>query len=208
MQELILSRQQFLQLQDIYEKMEQDYDKVAKQLHFSCIGCPDNCCDSYFLHHTYAEWAYLWVGFSELVLTKQEELKQRSYEYIQQCEVAKNSGEQPQVMCPLNEDGLCRLYKFRLLVCRTHGVPATMTRPDGQTMRFPGCFRCQELVDNKYENSTEAPHVERTPLLQQLVLIEKDFLNNSRHLLPRVRMTIAEMIVNGPPSISRQAANK
>ena len=198
-QELVLSGQQFLQLQDIYKKMEQDYDKVAQQLHFSCSGCPDNCCDSYFLHHTYAEWAYLWAGFSELAASKQEKLKQRSYEYIEQCKGAKKSGEQPQVMCPLNEEGLCQLYKFRLLVCRTHGVPATMTRPDGQTMRFPGCFRCQELVEKKYDNSNQAPHVERTPLLRQLVLLESELLNNRRHLLPKVKMTIAEMLVKGPP---------
>lgn len=205
MQELILSGQQFLRLQDIYEKMEQDYDKVAQQLYFSCSGCPDNCCDSYFLHHTYAEWAYLWVGFRELGQTKQEELKQRSSDYIEQCRVAKNCGEQPLVMCPLNEDGLCLLYKFRLLVCRTHGVPATMTRPDGQTMRFPGCFRCQQLVEKKYDNSIQPPHVERTPLLRQLVLLESELLDNRRHLLPKVKMTIAEMLVKGPP---REDINK
>lgn len=204
MRELILSGQQFLQLQEIYEKMALGYDIVAQQLNFSCSGCPDNCCDSYFLHHTYSEWAYLWVGFSELTSSKQEKLLQRSHEYIEYCKVAKNSGEQPLVMCPLNEGGLCQLYKYRLLVCRTHGVPATMTRPDGQTMRFPGCFRCQELVEKKYNTPTNVPHFERTPLLQQLVLLESEFLSNRRHMLPRVKMTIAEMLAKGPPRVSNR----
>jgi hypothetical protein len=103
-------------------------------------------------------------------------------------------------MCPLNEQGLCVLYKHRLLVCRTHGVPAAMTRPDGRTLRFPGCFRCQELVEARADGNV-VPQVERTPLLQRLARLENDLLDHRRHLLPKIRMTIAEMLVKGPPSL-------
>jgi len=198
--EVVFPEELLGQLQGIYEALERDYDSVATQLGFSCKGCPDNCCDSYFLHHTYAEWAFLRLGFSRLGPRKQNEILQRSRAYIRQCEAVKKSGKRPQIMCPLNESGLCVLYEHRLLVCRTHGVPATLTRPDGQRLNFPGCFRCQELVQGKY-GKAPPPYVERTPLLRKLVLLEDELLDNHRSLMPKVKITIAEMLVKGPPAV-------
>lgn len=104
-------------------------------------------------------------------------------------------------MCPLNENGLCVLYPYRLLVCRTHGVPAAMTRPDGKRLVFPGCFRCQDIVGVLKTKGVEIPLVERTPLLRELVLLEQELLNENRHRCPKVKMTIAEMLVDGPPTL-------
>lgn len=200
MREVVLSEQQVRELEDIYEKLQQEYARVAAALDFSCSGCPDNCCDSYFLHHTYAEWAHLWRGIRQLGPERQRTLVARARTYLAQCTEAMAAGRRPQVMCPLNEYGLCVVYEHRLLVCRTHGVPATMTRADGQTLRFPGCFRCQEIVEGLSERP---PHVARTPLLTRLALLENELLDNKRHLLPKVKMTIAEMLVQGPPTLPR-----
>ncbi len=201
MKEVVLAEQQVQELEDIYDKLQQEYARVAGALDFSCSGCPDNCCDSYFLHHTYAEWAHLWRGLRRLDPQRQQALIARAKTYLAQCTEEMAAGRRPQVMCPLNEDGLCVVYEHRLLVCRTHGVPATMTRPDGQTLRFPGCFRCQEIVDGLVEQPP--PHVERTPLLKRLALLENEILDNKRHLQPRVKMTIAEMLVKGPPTLAQ-----
>lgn len=198
MREVRLSEELLLQVRGIYGKLEQGYTEVAAELGFSCTGCTDNCCDSFFLHHTYTEWAFLWLGFSRLDRSQQQEILLKSRNYLQQCDEAQKRGERPQVMCPLNEGGLCTLYEYRLLVCRTHGVPATLTRPDGQKLQFPGCFRCQELVQKEY-GKAQPPHVERTPLLRELVMVENDLLDNKRKLMPKVKMTIAEMLVKGPP---------
>lgn len=200
MRELVLSEILLRELEEIYSKLQLEYGRVAEELEFSCGGCPDNCCDSYFLHYTYAEWAYLWLGVNQLPQEKQEQLVDRARRYIEECEQSLSRDSRPQVMCPLNEEGLCVLYKHRLLVCRTHGVPATMTRPDGKTLRFPGCFRCQDIVEAG-ANGKVVPHVERTPLLQQLARLENNLLENRRHLLPKIRMTIAEMLVKGPPTL-------
>ena len=200
MKELILSEPMVKELEDIYEKLQQEYEKVAGELNFSCSGCPDNCCDSYFLHHTYVEWAHLWLGIRQLDPKRQQTLIARAQSYLEQCERDLAKGQRPQIMCPLNEEGLCALYQHRLLVCRTHGVPATMIRPDGQTLRFPGCFRCQEIVDTRSEHE-HPPYVERTQLLRKLVLLENEFLDNKRHLMPKVKISIAEMLVKGPPAI-------
>lgn len=133
---------------------------------------------------------------------KQNELLQRCQKYQEQCEVALSAGERPLVMCPLNEDGLCILYEHRLLVCRTHGVPASITRPDGQVLQFPGCFRCQEIVESR-STGGEPVSVERTTLLTRLVQLENELLDKKRHLMPKVKITIAEMLIKGPPAVPR-----
>ncbi len=199
MKEIVLSSQLMRRMESLYQEMEDAYDKVASTLEFTCRGCPDNCCDSYFLHHTYIEWAYLWYGFQQLSPEIQKEILRKAETYNIACKKALGEEEHPQAMCPLNEEGLCTLYKFRLMVCRTHGVPSKMTRPDGKSLNFPGCYRCQEIVDEKCKENP--PHFERTRLLQQLVMCENELTTGKRHLYPKVRLTIAEMLVKGPPTI-------
>jgi hypothetical protein len=192
-----LSTAMIRQMENIYAELESAYDTVADELKFSCRGCPDNCCDSYFLHHTYIEWSYLWLGVLELAEQKREELQARAREYVIRAEKELHHNRRPQIMCPLNENGLCILYKHRLMVCRTHGVPATLTRPDGKILHFPGCFRCQEQV--RTDGMTRS--VERTALLRRLAALENEYLNNRRHLYSKVKLTIAQMLVMGPPAL-------
>ncbi len=201
MKEIVLSDTLQKRLIRLYQEMETEYDRVASLLNFSCTGCPDNCCDSYFEHHTYVEWAYLRQGFSKLSTEKQQKILQRAKSYLKECNESLSRGQRPQVMCPLNEEGLCTLYPYRLLVCRTHGVPASMTRPDGKKLVFPGCFRCQELVALDHSNKKAAPCMERTPLFRQMALLENDLFAGKRHLYPKIKLTIAQMLVEGPPSI-------
>jgi hypothetical protein len=199
--EITLSDALSRELAEIYTAMEQGYDAVAKKVDLSCQGCPDNCCDSYFLHHTYSEWAYLFLGLRELPEEQQVTITNRAKEYVIASKKILARNERPQLMCPLNFGGLCGLYRHRMLVCRMHGIPATMTRPDGQSMRFPGCFRCQEIAEKRYPQQEDAPAMDRTPLFQKMVAVESRLLGEKRHLMPRVKLTIAEMIVQGPPSV-------
>ena len=201
MKEVILTGEQLEVLEEIYRMLQREYERVAEALNFSCSGCPDNCCDSYFQHHTYTEWAHLWLGLRQLEPRLQQTLIVRAKCYLEQCEQALAAGQRPQIMCPLNENGRCVVYHHRLLVCRTHGVPAKLNRPDGRTLLFPGCFRCQEIVGTRDNLELPAP-VERTSLLKKLALLENQLLDNKRHLHPKVKITIAEMLVHGPPVIS------
>lgn len=201
MTELCLPDVLIRELKDIYQGLEKEYDSVARQLSFSCTGCPDNCCDSYFLHHTYTEWAYLWLGFRKLNPEKQQEIRQRASTAALACEQALRRQERPQVMCPLNEGGLCTLYAHRLLVCRTHGVPAVMTHPNGRSLTFPGCFRCQEIVGALGTDKGEIPVTERTPFLRRLAVLENDLLQGERQRYPKVGLTISQMLIKGPPVV-------
>ncbi len=185
------------QLGELYEQMGDAYNNIGKVLDFTCEGCPDNCCDSYFLHHTYIEWVYLWEGLSLLSEEKRAQCVQRSKDYLEQSEAALAREERPLVMCPLIEEGRCALYSHRLIICRLHGVPASLTLPNGQKKSFPGCFRCQELTGD----SDKVPTMDRTKFFREMVGLEQELLGHKRHTLPRVKLTIAEMIIKGPPEI-------
>jgi hypothetical protein len=181
----------------LYDRMAEAYARVARRLDFSCSGCPDNCCDSYFMHHTYLEWAYLWEGLRLLPQATVEGIEKRSAEYLAEVEVSLAEGRRPVLMCPLNESGLCRLYAHRLMICRMHGVPSSLTLPDGRRLSFPGCFRCQEIL-GKPEG---LPTVDRTALYRELAALEAELLGPRKNLRPKVKMTIAQMIVQGPPQV-------
>jgi hypothetical protein len=184
-------------LADLYQRMGESYDLVAGELAFTCQGCPDNCCDSFFLHHTLIEWAYLWQGLLELPEEALQKTRARADSYLTEAAASMARGERPQVMCPLNDDGLCSLYQHRLMICRMHGVPAKISRPDGRVLQFPGCFRCQELTDGL----PRVPEVDRTRLYQELVALEQELVTATRTARTRIKMTIAEMIISGPPGL-------
>jgi len=198
---LVLNADLISRLDELYDDMETAYDDVATPLNHTCSGCPDNCCDSYFLHHTYIEWAYLWYGIDNLDDGIRERILTRAADYEIESSRQIGNGQRPKLMCPLNEGGRCILYRYRLMVCRTHGVPASMIRPDGQKLTFPGCFRCQELVERTGADAGEIPVMERTALLRRLVQLEQEFMGGRRHLAPKVKRTIASMLVTGPPEI-------
>jgi len=185
----------FAGLAELYANMQEAYDKTAREIGFTCEGCPQNCCVSYFEHHTYVEWAYLWRGLGELPKDRLEEIKARAGDCVRKIGAVLRAGLRPRVMCPLNQDGLCVLYKHRLMICRMHGVPHSVTTPDGQTKDYPGCFRCTEAQNGR----PDVPVLDRTPFYMRLAELEKQYLGGKMSQLPRVRLTTAELIVQGPP---------
>ncbi len=181
-------------LAELYREMEAAYDAAAERLAFSCAGCADNCCDSYFQHHTYIEWSYLWQGLRSLDPGAREAVARRARTCLLECERQLARGQRPRVMCPLNVDGLCTLYSHRLMICRLHGVPARLVLPDGREERFAGCHRFQELGGGE-----PAVAVDRTGFLRRLAGLEREFLASVGRPVVRPRLTIAQMIVRGEP---------
>lgn len=187
----------FSKLSLLYARMEDAYAQVADKIGLSCHGCPDNCCNSYFQHHTYIEWDYLWDGIRSCSAEKQEVFLNRAKEYVEQSRRCFARGLRPTVMCPLNDNGLCALYEHRPMICRMHGVPNSFVRPDGKKMSFPGCFRCQELCSVL----KEMPVLDRTGFYRDLAALEMAFVSPKGKSLPRVKLTLAEMLVQGPPGV-------
>jgi len=177
--------------------MEKTYNQVARKIGLSCDGCPDNCCNSFFQHHTYIEWAYLWKGIRSYSDERQQDFVNKAWEYVSKSRVFLAQGLKPSMMCPLNDIGLCQVYEYRLMICRMHGVPNSFNMPDGKRISFPGCFRCQELCSHL----EKVPVLERTAFYRDLASLEMSFVGSRNKGLPKVNLTLAQMLVRGSPEI-------
>ncbi|MFP4070491.1 MAG: hypothetical protein ACLFTB_00435 [Desulfovibrionales bacterium] len=181
----------------LYSAMQEQYGQCAETIGLTCSGCADNCCTSFFQHHTYVEWAYLFKGLSMLPEERQRTILHRAKEYVSQARMVIAQGGRPKIMCPLNEAGLCSLYEYRLMICRLHGVPNLLRMPDGTRRDFPGCVRAQAITASRGAGVA----LDRTDLYRRLALIEMQLLGSRKGKLPRVNLTLAEMLVSGPPPV-------
>ena len=66
MSKKLLPAQAFRKLAALYAEMQAAYAAHAQAMELTCDRCEDNCCTSYFQHHTRIEWAYLLRGLAEL----------------------------------------------------------------------------------------------------------------------------------------------
>ncbi len=186
-------------LHELYKRMDQAYVETAGALGLSCAGCTDNCCETPFSHHTYIEWLDLSRAISALPEARLNEVRHNAEEWLR---VQRGSmpGVIPRVPCPLSvptESGLgCGLYEHRPMVCRLHGVPTYLVRPDGARLSFPGCEHAQELAKTKPDAA-----LDRTMLLADLARLEMDLAGGVRGGRPRVNLSIAEIILVGPPTL-------
>ena len=178
--------------------MEDAYKERAQQAGLSCAGCETNCCTSFFQHHTHVEWTYLWRGLNELPDARRKNFVERAKGYVQETRAALAANTPPAAMCPLNEDGLCVLYSHRLMICRMHGTRNVLTLPDGRRQIFPGCARFSALPCSEDD---ACPSLDRTPFYGELAALEMEFRQKAGRPLPRVDLTLAEMLVLGPPKI-------
>lgn len=195
-----MSDELFHRLRQLYADMEQEYDRIARQIQLTCSDCPDNCCTSYFQHHTHVEWAYLWDGLLALPNQEREEIRARAKGYV--CAAKEKIARQnvPDAMCPLNVEGLCSLYAHRLMICRLHGVPNQFSLPDGRTRTFPGCFRCQTILRER----EASPMLDRTDFYRRLAALEMNYLRGLPDRPAKVRLTLAAMILQQPPKAPPQ----
>lgn len=196
------TRRIFDRLAALYDQMDAAYDKAAAPLGFTCADCAQNCCISHFQHHTYVEWAYFLEGLEQADPALAKRVVDKARENVEATQAALARGERPRVMCPVNVDGLCSIYRHRLMICRLHGVAHVLHRPDGRFVHYPGCPRFSELAaDEPCVPGTDVrgPVIDRTPLYRELAAIEQAFLSSKARTLPKVDMTLAEMIVQGKP---------
>ncbi len=92
--------------------------------------------------------------------------------------------------CPLLEDGACRIYAARAIICRTHGLPM-LTEYNGhrsvgfceKNFRHLSPIPAEDIIDLAQLNNT-------------LAAINRRFVRETAHrLLPGVRFTIAQALL-------------
>lgn len=178
----------FERLEDIYKEMEKRYSIVADSLGFTCEDCPDNCCYTHFRHHTLIEFLFLTEGIKSLNENLRSEIVSKALEVVSKTSEAEKKGEKIRILCPLNKDGLCVLYKYRLMICRLHGTAYYFDSPKGR-VEGPGCFRFEELSRGR----KKVPVLDRTDIYRNLAFLEMDLRKKTGYTF-KFKHSIAEMV--------------
>jgi hypothetical protein len=169
-----------LRLQTLYAAMDRAYARVAESCGFTCSGCRDNCCRSRFHHHTVIEYLELQNGLDQLPPDQRQRVEALARQAIQ-------TAPDRRVPCPLLADERCLLYAHRPMICRLHGIPHRLVRPDGTVLAGDGCAafhaRCGPATRR----------LDRTPFYRQMADLEKE-LRAETGFPARVKLTVAEMI--------------
>lgn len=179
----------FKRLTALYARMDEAWKTAAAHYGFVCRGCPENCCETEFYHHTHIERNYLLSGLATLALPMVETIQAKAVDVCKARAATEVTGEPLRVMCPLNSDGLCQLYRFRPMICRLHGIPHELTRPGVIPSRQPGCRAGGHLFD-----SASYHQFDRTPFYTEMAQIEMDYRRATNNQT-RLKLTIAEMVL-------------
>ena len=179
-------------LEDLFGEMESAYEAVAERYGFRCSGCEDNCCLTRFYHHTLLEVLYLAEGLERLSPAERRTLMVQAASVEDQMVEADRCAMNVRRMCPLNQDGQCRLYNHRPMICRLHGIPHELHRPGGDVSRHPGC---DAFFDQCRKGGiTEYIRFDRTPFYRAMAMLEKE-LRRETGYAEKIKLTIAQMLI-------------
>jgi Fe-S-cluster containining protein len=178
----------FGQVEELYGQMDLAYAKAARAAGFLCEGCADNCCRTWFYHHTVVEIAYLARAFEEL----SPQLRQKAAEKAQLALLAR-AGHDPDsgpffFLCPLNEGGRCLVYEARPMICRLHGTAWRLGLPQGKWQHGPGCGEFEKVWQGR-----EKGVLDRTPLYRELAALEQA-LRREGKITAKVKASIAQLV--------------
>lgn len=181
-------------LSALYAAMDAGYTEHAQGFGFVCEGCRDNCCYTRFYHHTWLESVVLLRAFGGLTPSRRTRMVERAREVVRKTAQADEKGETARFMCPLNNEDRCTVYAVRPMICRLHGIPHELRRPDGRVIRGPGCA---DFAARCGQNG--AAPLDRTPFYRQLATLEKEF-KEAMGTTTRIKLTVAEMLTaeSGP----------
>jgi len=179
-------------LRDLFDRMEKAYDAVADAYGFKCTGCEDNCCLTRFYHHTLLEYLYLYRGFTRMANDVRVRLQRAAARVNREMADADRREQPVRIMCPVNIDGRCTLYRYRPMICRLHGIPNEMRRPGGLSVRGPGCGDFDRQCGDR-------PYItfDRTPFYAEMARGEQA-LREAVGFREKIRLTVAQMIAAFP----------
>ncbi|MFP4446211.1 MAG: hypothetical protein ACLFPD_08205 [Desulfosudaceae bacterium] len=192
--EEIAAHDRFLtRLAQLYDNMDEAYDRLAAQYGFSCAGCQENCCRTRFYNHTWLEFYYLARGLAEQPPAERRRIEKRAADCCREVAAAEAADQTPRVMCPLNDEGWCGLHAHRLMICRLHGIPYEFSPPGRQRVYGEGCA----VFSQRHQDQPYLPF-DRTPFYMELSALEREF-RLAAGIDGKIKLTIAEMILRARP---------
>jgi Fe-S-cluster containining protein len=178
-------------LRQLFAAMDEAYTQAADRSGFRCQGCPENCCETRFHHHTLIEYTYLLAGVQTLPERTRAEVLEDARRVNERMRLADAAGESLRLMCPLNRDQRCLVYPFRPMICRLHGIPHELRQADGRILAGQGCGHFDRVAGNN-----PGRPLDRTLFYRHMALLERQ-AREAAGSTGRIRMTIAEMLVAG-----------
>lgn len=178
-------------LEILFQEMDTAYDAVSGQYGFLCQGCADNCCETRFYHHTLLEYLYLKAGMQTLPQKVRNDVLARARKVNRKMAEADASHESVRILCPLNQGGLCRLYSYRPMICRLHGIAHELQRPDGTILRQPGCDAF--LNQCRKNNKTDYIPFDRTLFYRKMASLEQA-LRQEIGYMKKIRLTLSQIL--------------
>lgn len=180
-------------LEMLFQEMDAAYDAASRQYGFFCQGCVDTCCETRFYHHTLLEYLYLKAGLRTFSPKEQDDILALARKVNLKMAEADAAGHPVRMLCPLNQDGRCRMYAYRPMICRLHGIAHELRQPDGKIIRQPGC---DAFFNHCRENGkTSYIPFDRTRFYRQMAALEKA-LRQETGYGEKIRMTISQILVS------------
>ena len=186
----------FDRLAELYAQMDERYEEVAAAYGFDCRGCADNCCQTRFYHHTHIETAYFLNGFFQLDEEEQAAAVERARAVVDAQKRGAPGADR--LMCPVNREGWCRVYPYRPMICRLHGLAHELNVPGRPRQYGPGCAE----FDRVSAGMAYVPF-DRTPFYVRMAGLEKEFKAHAGKD-SRLRLSIAEMLVEAESQLTKK----
>ncbi|HIJ60386.1 MAG TPA: hypothetical protein HPP56_07235 [Nitrospirae bacterium] len=175
-------------IENIYQAIDSMYEMAKKHYHFDCNGCQTNCCETRFYHYSISEALYLKRGFETLSIIERDRILDKSRQYEKAYE---EMSEDNRLMCPLNEKGLCVLYKWRPMICRLHGVPYEVQDVNMSASFHGGCERfMSEMANSNFTYMT----FNRTIFYRELSKVEEEIRGLLSLKVPQ-KKTVAQILL-------------
>lgn len=178
----------------LYADMDAAYAKAAAKAGFACPGCEDNCCKTWFHHHTLGEILYLREGFFALGRQARDLAIENARLVLERKALHGASQEPFHAWCPLCENGRCLVYANRPMTCRLHGTNWSMTYPGGAVQNGPGCDEFEKAA-----KTCGSEPLDRTPFYRRLAALERG-LRGGLGFNERIKLAIAEIVVLTAPA--------
>ena len=145
---------------------------------------------THFYHHTHIEFFFIVKGFRTIRNELKNDILSQAI-FVQEKNEKDNIKTEPsRLMCPLNINGKCVIYKHRPMICRMHGIPHELKKPGAPVHYGKGC----NLFMENHFNENYFPF-DRTPFYFKMARLENE-MKREIDLNGKFKKTISEMLAD------------